>query len=86
VSVPLEAEGDSPQRAMEMNETRRIIAEAAGRLAPKQRIIFELRYVQHHTIKEISQLMSCNENTVKTHLSRSMQKLKKMLKPLWRER
>jgi RNA polymerase sigma-70 factor (ECF subfamily) len=86
VSVPLEAEGDSPQRATEMNETRRIIAEAAGRLAPKQRIIFDLRYMQHHTIKEISQIMSCNENTVKTHLSRSMQKLKKKLEPLWRER
>jgi RNA polymerase sigma-70 factor (ECF subfamily) len=82
----LQAEDKSPHEAAEMNEVQRLIREAAGRLAPKQRIIFDLRYIQHHTIKEISQLMSCNENTVKTHLSRSVQKLKKMLAPLWRER
>ncbi len=81
----LETGGESPHEAAEMDETYRIIRDAAGRLAPKQRIIFDLRYLQHHSIKEISQLMNCNENTVKTHLSRSVQKLKKLLEPLWRE-
>jgi RNA polymerase sigma-70 factor (ECF subfamily) len=81
----LAAGGKSPDELTEMNETCRLILEAAGQLAPKQRIIFDLKYVQHHTIKEISRLMNCNENTVKTHLSRSVRKLKKLLDPIWRK-
>jgi RNA polymerase sigma-70 factor (ECF subfamily) len=76
----------SPASAAEREETFRLINAAAGELTPRQRVAFDLRYNGHHSIKEIAGLMSCSENAVKTHLSRSVHKLKGMLAPLWRER
>jgi RNA polymerase sigma-70 factor (ECF subfamily) len=77
---------ESPEQAAEMEETIRLIHNAADQLTPKQRVIFDLRYSQHHSIREISELLNCSENSIKTHLSRSVQKLKTQLAPIWRER
>jgi RNA polymerase sigma-70 factor (ECF subfamily) len=81
-----EASNPSPEAAAEKKETFRLINDAAAGLTPKQQVVFDLRYNGHHSIKEIAGLMSCSENAVKTHLSRSVHKLKGMLAPLWRER
>lgn len=86
LTIDPEASDESPEQAAEMEETIRLIKNAAERLTPKQRVIFDLRYSQHLSIREISELLNCNENSVKTHLSRSVRKLKTMLDPIWRER
>lgn len=78
--------GRSPERSAERAEAVRRIASAAGRLSPRQRVVFDLRYAQHHTIAEIAELLECSENAVKTHLSRSVKTLKTILTPLWSER
>jgi RNA polymerase sigma-70 factor (ECF subfamily) len=80
------AGGLSPEAAAENKETIRLVHDAAQQLTPKQRVAFDLRYNDHHTIREIAGLMNCSENAVKTHLWRSTQKLKGMLAPLWREK
>lgn len=79
-------EDDSPEAKVELNETLRLIRNAASKLSPKQRVVFDLRYGQHLSIKEIAELMRCSQNTVKTQLSRSVKKIKALLAPLWRER
>lgn len=76
----------SPEESAELKETIRLINLAADWLTPKQRVIFDLRYSQHRSIKEIADLVNSSENAVKTHLSRSVQKLKRMLAPIWSER
>lgn len=86
MTIDPETTDESPDRAAEMEETVRLINDAANRLTPVQRVIFDLRYSQHHSIREIAEQLNCNENTVKTHLSRSTRKLRTMLDPIWRER
>jgi RNA polymerase sigma-70 factor (ECF subfamily) len=78
--------GESPQRCAERAEATRLVADAAKQLSPKQRVVWDLRYSQHHSIREIAGMLSCSENAVKTHLSRSNHKLKSLLQPLWSER
>ncbi len=55
-------------------------------LSPKQRVIFDLRHMQHLDIKEIAAHVQCSESTVKKHLNRAVSKLRKKLEPLWGER
>jgi RNA polymerase sigma-70 factor (ECF subfamily) len=92
-TIPLEdliddppAGDHSPETAAQNEEALRLLREAAAQLPPKQRIAFDLRYNGHRSIREIAGLMQCSENAVKTHLSRSVRKLRRMLAPLWRER
>ena len=61
------------------------IEKSYEQLPPKQQIIFNLRFYQHYKIKEIADMLGCSESNVKTQLMRSVNKLKKQLKPLWRE-
>lgn len=74
---------ESPVSAAEREETLRLIRGAADMLTPRQKIAFDLRYNDHFSIAEISELMNCSENAVKTHLARSIRKLKGWLGPLW---
>lgn len=92
LTIPLEhlatdpaAQNDSPDKRAELAETLRLITNAVAKLPPKQRIIFDLRHGQHHSIKEIADLMGCSESTVKTQLSRAVKKLRAPLAPLWGE-
>jgi RNA polymerase sigma-70 factor (ECF subfamily) len=83
IAVP-QANENSPLSAAEREEAIRLIRGAAEKLAPRQRVAFDLRYNDHLNIKEIARLMNCSENAVKTHLSRSVRKLRAWLAPLWR--
>lgn len=78
--------GRSPEQTAAREEFVRQVAEAAGKLSAKQRVVFDLRYSQHHTIAEIAGLLGCSENAVKTHLSRSVKKLRSLLIPVWSEK
>jgi len=75
---------ESPESAAEREEILLLIKGAADMLTPKQRIAFDLRYNDHLSVIEISELMQCSESAVKTHLSRSVDKLKSWLEPVWR--
>lgn len=44
------------------------------------RRVFELHYVEHLTVKEISDILKMPEGTIKSHLSRKREQLKKQLK------
>ena len=46
----------------------------------EERMIVTLYYLERYTIKEISQMLKINENTVKTKLARSKERLKNNLK------
>jgi RNA polymerase sigma-70 factor (ECF subfamily) len=61
------------------------LKKAVQALSPKQRVIFDLRHMQHLAIKEIAAHVQCSESTVKKHLNRAVSKLRKKLEPLWGE-
>jgi RNA polymerase sigma-70 factor (ECF subfamily) len=42
-----------------------------------EREVFMLRFMDHLTIREVSEVMKKNESTVKTHLYRSLQKFRR---------
>lgn len=50
---------------------------ALNKLKYKERLIIVLRYYEMYSIKEIADLLKMNENTVKTKIRRSIEKIKK---------
>lgn len=58
---------------------------AVMNLPVKYRIICHLFYYEGYKIKEIAEMMSVNENTVKTRLARGRKQLKEQLKEEWNE-
>jgi len=80
-----EAQDSSPEKSAIANQTILQMKNALNILSPKQRIIFDLRHLQHEAIKEISDRLQCSQSTVKKQLQRAVSKLRNQLEPLWRE-
>ena len=51
-----------------------------SRLPPEEQLVFRLRFQEGYTGEEISQMLNLPAGTVRSRLSRSRQKLRKMLK------
>lgn len=45
----------------------------------EERIVLVLHYMEQYSVKDISKILKINENTIKTHLYRSREKIKKIL-------
>lgn len=80
-----EAQGTSPERSVIAHQAISQMNVALDILTPKQRMIFELRHLQHKALKEISDRLQCSQSTVKTQLHRAVTKLRSQLEPLWRQ-
>lgn len=70
-STPLEA-----SRAKEIDER---IREALTRLSKTQKTVFILRHYQGYSLNEIAEHLGCTVGSVKVHLFRALQKLRKEL-------
>lgn len=81
-----EAENSSPEILAISNQTIRQVKNAMNDLSPKQRIIFDLRHLQHKALREIADRLQCSPSTVKKQLERAVAKLRVQLEPLWREK
>jgi RNA polymerase sigma factor (sigma-70 family) len=53
--------------------------ELLGELPEKDRVIFLLYYGEGFNMREISEVLECNENTVRSKLQRGRKKLKQVL-------
>lgn len=80
-SEPLDV-GNLPDESVHSQQILRLIEKAVEKLSAKQRVIFELRYTQQWKISEIAEAMGSSESSVKTHLDRSVQKLRKQLRAI----
>ncbi len=85
ILVEPEAQDASPEKSAIASQTIAQVKNALYTLAPKQRLIFDLRHQQHMAIKEIAEHLQCSQSTVKTQLQRAVLKLRQHLEPLWRE-
>lgn len=45
----------------------------------EERIVLVLHYMEQYSVKDISKILKINENTIKTHLYRAREKIKKKL-------
>ncbi|MDR3630641.1 MAG: RNA polymerase sigma factor [Desulfocapsaceae bacterium] len=75
-----EKESDGPDSTptvrLENTEFWQHINTLSSRLSRLEREVFFLRFMDHLSIKEISQALNKNESTVKTHLYRALKKFK----------
>lgn len=81
-----EAQDASPEKMAITNQAVQQVKNAMDILSPKQRIIFDLRHLQHKALKEISDRLQVSPSTVKKQLERAVAKLRIQLEPLWREK
>ncbi len=81
-----EAQNSSPEKLAMSNQTIQQVKNALYVLSPKQRIIFDLRHLQHKALKDIADRLQISPSTVKKQLERAVAKLRIQLEPLWREK
>lgn len=63
-------EGQPPDQ-LERTQTLEIIEQELGKLPPRQREAFLMRYWEELDVAETAQAMGCSEGSVKTHCSRA---------------
>lgn len=85
-SDPLEVIGsesqdnsNQPQAALEQRETMAIIENALQKLPVRQREAFMMRYWEDMDVAETAAAMGCSQGSVKTHCSRAVHTLAKLL-------
>jgi RNA polymerase sigma-70 factor (ECF subfamily) len=81
-----EGQNSSPEKLAITNQAVTRLKNALSSLSPKQRLVFDLRHLQHRAIKEISERLHCSQSTVKEQLHRAVSKLRNQLEPMWREK
>jgi RNA polymerase sigma-70 factor (ECF subfamily) len=64
------------------NETKKIIEQALNTLPEQQKLAFTMKYYNEYKIKEIAEIMNCNEGTIKRYLFNATHKLHKILAPI----
>lgn len=71
----------SPDDILEKEELGDIIREVVTQLPPGQHAVFNLRYREELSIKEIASRLNKSESTIKAHLYHARQNLQDMLRP-----
>ncbi len=79
-TLSAQAPGDDPERVARSREIRANIDRALERLSPRQRMIFAMRHDMGFTTREIAASIGATEGSVKTHLFRAVDALKKRLR------
>ena len=68
-----------PSASLRKSERKQIILDAVNSLPEKQRQVLSLSYFQGQSYPQIAKKMNCSVSTVKTHMSRAVQKLAQIL-------
>ena len=68
-----------PEKVIDRNETKEILANILDELTEKQRLVISLYYYEELTLKEISKIMQVSESRVSQIHSNTIKKLKKKL-------
>jgi RNA polymerase sigma-70 factor (ECF subfamily) len=56
------------------------VEQALKTLSPRQRMVFTLKHYEGYKLREIAEMMKCNEGTVKKYLFEAIARLRKQLK------
>jgi RNA polymerase sigma-70 factor, ECF subfamily len=82
LATAAEKRPDSEDRLLAA-EIRSRLAMALGRLSTRQRAVFTLRHFEDRSLEEIGELLGLDTGTVKSHMSRAVNKLREELKDLY---
>ncbi len=75
-TVPDDQPVGDPERVLRSGEIRRRIQKALSCLAPRERMVFELRHFQGMKLRAIGELCGTSEETAKNSLFRATRKLR----------
>ncbi len=75
----LAGQADDPAAAAEWQDAREVIRQAVSRLPPQQRLVLVLRHQEGLSYEEIAATADLPLGTVKTHLFRARQRLRREL-------
>lgn len=70
---------DETNRLAENSDMSRYINKGLDRLPPKQKLVFTLKHFQGYKIREIAQMMNCNDGTIKRYLFNATGKMREYL-------
>jgi RNA polymerase sigma-70 factor (ECF subfamily) len=76
---PDERPEHDPERELARREIRRRIESALGELAPRERLVFEMRHYEGMRLRQIGEAIGTTEDTVKNCLFRAHQHLRASL-------
>ncbi len=79
LGLPDPAPDHDPERAVAQGEIRRRIESALGDLAPRERLVFEMRHYEGMRLRAIGEAIGTTEETVKNCLFRAHQQLRAAL-------
>ena len=77
-----EADHAPPDKTVEQEQLRKLILSSLSELSPEHRAVVELTYFNGYSCAEISEIIGCPVNTVKTRMFHARAKLKKLLAAL----
>lgn len=70
---------DDPMATLDRAQTLKLIETALSKLPSRQREAFVLRYWQELDVAETANIMGCSQGSVKTHCSRALHTLSRLL-------
>ena len=79
-NMPDPARSSDPEVSTRNKEIREHVDLALDKLPPKQKMVFTLRHYQDLSIREIAESLDATEGSVKKHLFRAVEALKKRLR------
>ena len=79
---PDERPDHDPERALARREIRRRLEDALGDLAPRERLVFEMRHYEGLRLRQIGEMIGTTEDTVKNCLFRAHHHLREALADL----
>ena len=80
VAEPAELPGDdTPDRGVLLQESQDATRRAIGELSPEHRAVVELTFFHELSYREISEVLGCPENTVKTRMFHARKRLRESL-------
>ena len=85
VSVQSEMLTDGPEVALDRQLFERQLQWEIDRFDPEQKMLFQFRFVEEMTVRQIAEIMECPEGTVKSrlfHLTRQLAKKLSIYKPI----
>lgn len=78
-SIDVEGSENDPSEQLQRSQTMNLIGKALEKLPARQREAFVLRYWEELDVAETAAAMGCSEGSVKTHCSRAVGALSKLL-------
>lgn len=77
--APVEPAAESTEQAVRAREIEEKVRAALPALSPAQRTVFLLRHYEGQSLADIAVVLGCTVGSVKVHLFRALQKLRKEL-------